>query len=176
MGGATRRATAPVGVRLPVGGDPAGHPDPALSRHGHGTTEPEVRAAGGVIWRRTDADVEVLLVHRPKYRDWTFAKGKLDPGETFVEAARREVREETGFEVDIGDELASTTYIDGKGRTKLVRYWTMRVVGGSFHVNDEVDEIRWVTPAKAANRISYERDLPLLDSFEAWVLTNDPDR
>ena len=128
------------------------------------------------MWRRSGDGVEILLVHRPKYRDWTFAKGKLEPGESFREAARREVLEETGFEVEIGDELASTTYVDGKGRTKLVRYWTMTVTGGSFAVNDEVDEIRWVSPAKAANRLSYDRDLPLLDSFGSWARRNDPAR
>jgi len=137
--------------------------------------EPEVRAAGGVIWRRGADGVEVLLVHRPKYRDWTFAKGKLDEGESFLDAARREVLEETGLHVEIGDELESTRYVDAKGRDKLVRYWTMTVEGGSFEPNDEVDQVRWVSVAAAASRLSYERDLPLLASFDRWLLTS-PDR
>jgi 8-oxo-dGTP diphosphatase len=132
--------------------------------------EPEVRAAGGVLWRRSDDGVEVLIVHRPKYDDWTFAKGKLEPGEGFRDAARREVAEETGYSVEIGDELDPTTYIDGKGRSKLVRYWTMTITGGTFAVNDEVDQIRWVSVARAAQRLSYERDLPLLESFDRWLL------
>ena len=150
-----------------------------MSRNGRDPSgeEPEVRAAGGVIWRRAGGDdrgdgsaaVEVLLVHRPKYDDWTFAKGKLEPGEGFAGAARREVLEETGFEVEMGDELEPTCYVDGRGRTKIVRYWTMTVRSGAFVENDEVDEIRWVTVAKAANRLSYSRDLPLLESFDRWL-------
>ena len=134
-----------------------------------GAVADTVQAAGGVVWRRRDGDVQVLLVHRPKYDDWTFAKGKLEPGEGFAGAARREVLEETGFEVEMGEELEPTCYVDGRGRTKIVRYWTMTVRGGSFVANDEVDEIRWVTMAKAANRLSYSRDLPLLDSFGRWL-------
>jgi 8-oxo-dGTP pyrophosphatase MutT (NUDIX family) len=137
-----------------------------VSRRGH---EPEVRAAGGVIWRNGPAGVEVLLVHRPKYGDWTFAKGKLEAGESFRDAARREVLEETGLHVEIGDELDPTRYIDGKGRDKLVRYWTMTVAGGAFEVNDEVDEVRWMGVAEAAQRLSYARDLPLVGSFERWL-------
>jgi 8-oxo-dGTP diphosphatase len=137
--------------------------------------EPEVRAAGGVIWRRGRDGVEVLLVHRPKYGDWTFAKGKLEDGESFRDAARREVLEETGFHVELGDELESTRYVDAKGRDKIVRYWTMTVEGGSFAPNDEVDEIRWVGVAQAAGRLSYSRDLPVLESFDRWLLTS-PDR
>ncbi len=131
-----------------------------------------MRAAGGVVWRRTDDGIEVLLVHRPKYDDWSFAKGKLDPGESFRDAARREVREETGLEVEFGDELPPTAYLDGKGRTKLVRYWIMTVAGGSFAENHEVDGIRWVTPSKAASLLSYDRDRPLLEAFTTWERTS----
>ena len=123
------------------------------------------------MWRRGPEGVEVLLVHRPKYGDWTFAKGKLEAGESYRDAARREVLEETGLHVEIGDELVPTRYVDGKGRDKLVRYWTMTVAGGAFEVNDEVDDVRWMSVAKAADRLSYERDLPLVDSFERWLLT-----
>jgi 8-oxo-dGTP diphosphatase len=135
--------------------------------------EPEVLAAGGVIWRTGADGIEVLLVHRPKYDDWTFAKGKLEPGERFRDAARREVLEETGFQVELGDELEPTSYVDGKGRRKLVRYWTMTVTGGSFARNDEVDQVRWMGPSAAADRLSYERDVPLVASFERWLRSNE---
>ena len=92
---------------------------------------PLIRAAGGAVWRRVPAGVEVVLVHRPAYDDWALPKGKLEPGETDEEAALREVREETGLSCRLGTELPSTTYADGQGRPKVVRYWTMTVVPGT---------------------------------------------
>jgi 8-oxo-dGTP diphosphatase len=103
-------------------------------------------------------DDRVAIVHRPKYDDWTFPKGKLDRGESFEEAALREVREETGFECELGEELDSTHYHDRHGRPKVVRWWEMTVVGGEFEENDEVDELRWVTPDEARALLTYERD------------------
>jgi 8-oxo-dGTP diphosphatase len=103
--------------------------------------------------------IEVLLVHRPKYDDWTFPKGKLDPGETDEHAAVREVREETGFECTLGDELETVRYIDGKGRPKQVRYWMMTVAGGEANVpNAEVDDLVWLTPADATTLLTYAHD------------------
>jgi 8-oxo-dGTP diphosphatase len=119
--------------------------------------EPEVRAAGGVIRR----EGRIAVVHRPRYDDWSLPKGKLDPGETWEEAALREVREETGLECELGDELSSASYHDRKGRSKLVRYWLMDPVGGEFAPNDEVDELRWLTPAEAAALLTYPRDREL---------------
>ncbi len=104
----------------------------------------------------------MAVVHRPRYDDWTYPKGKLDPGESFEEAALREVEEETGLVCELGDELESTTYVDGKGRPKLVRYWEMTPVGGEFRANDEVDELRWVTPEEANRMLSYDRDRGLV--------------
>ena len=104
----------------------------------------------------------MAVVHRPKYDDWTFPKGKLDPGEGFEEAALREVEEETGLRCELGDELDSTTYRDRRGREKLVRYWEMTPVGGEFEPNDEVDELRWLTPAEARAILTYERDRGLI--------------
>ena len=86
-----------------------------------------VRAAGGVVVRD---DGRVLVVHRPKYDDWTFPKGKADPGESDEECALREVREETGLECVLEDELPQTRYFDSRGRPKRVRWWRMRAVGG----------------------------------------------
>jgi 8-oxo-dGTP diphosphatase len=120
----------------------------------------EVRAAGGLVRR----DGRVLLVHRPRYDDWTFPKGKCEPGEGDLACALREVREETGLECEAGRELASTHYTDGRGRPKRVRWWLMEPVGGAFEATAEVDEIRWLDPAEAAGLLSYDRDVELLRS------------
>ena len=120
-----------------------------------------VKAAGGVVTR----DGRVALVHRPKYDDWTLPKGKLDPGETFEQAALREVEEETGMRCRLGRELPSARYIDAKGRRKLVRYWQMEPLEGEFARNKEVDELRWADPGEARELLTYERDRDVLDSL-----------
>ena len=125
-----------------------------------------VRAGGGVVSRvAPSGEVEVLLVHRPKYDDWTFPKGKTDRGEHDIDAARREVEEETGYRCAVGRELTSTTYVDRKGRPKEVRYWLMTVEGGEFTPNGEVDELRWVAPDQARWLLTYDRDRDVLDAF-----------
>ena len=125
-------------------------------------------AAGGVVWRRKKGSaVEVLLVHRPKYDDWTLPKGKLDDGESAEEAAVREVEEETGFQVSLGRELPSTDYHDRFGRPKNVRYWVMDITGGDFEPNREVDEVRWLSVDDAKGALSYPRDRSVLEAFAA---------
>ena len=126
-----------------------------------------VQAAGGLLWRRRDdGTLEVLVVHRPKYDDWTLPKGKLDPGESHETAAAREVWEETGMRGRLGRELPATRYHDRHGRPKRVRYWEMQVEeGGEFVPNHEVDEVRWVDLDTAARMLSYERDRALLESL-----------
>ena len=119
-----------------------------------------IRAAGGIVVR----DRKVLLVHRPKYDDWTFPKGKADDGESDEDCALREVLEETGFVCELRDELESTEYLDAHGRPKRVRWWRMRPVAGEFVATDEVDEIRWLAPADAMGLLSYGRDLRLLET------------
>ena len=121
-----------------------------------------VEAAGGVVVRQGERGTELCVVHRPRYGDWTLPKGKLDAGETFEEAALREVREETGLRCSLVRELESTHYTDGKGRPKIVRYWLMEVDGGGFEPNDEVDELRWMTPGEATGTLTYERDRDLI--------------
>src|SRR5215213_7963023 len=120
----------------------------------------EVKASGGVVWRGGDDGIEVALVHRPRYDDWSFPKGKLDPGEGWEEAALREVREEIGLACRLGDELAPARYSVPKGR-KVVRYWLMEPESGDFTPNDEVDEVRWVSPAAAERLLSYDHDRAL---------------
>lgn len=127
----------------------------------------EVRAAGGVVVRPGrapgGAEPEVLLVHRPKYGDWTIPKGKLDPGESDLDAAVREVEEETGLRCEVGRELPETRYRDRGGRPKVVRYWEMRPAGGrDFVPTAEVDEIRWLPVSEAARLLTYDRDRPVL--------------
>ena len=121
-----------------------------------------VRAAGGVLRRVGPSGIEVLLVHRPRYDDWTLPKGKAHAGETAEETAVREVAEETGLRAHLGIELPSVHYRDRHGRPKVVRYWTMRPDSGSFEPHDEVDEIRWVPTAVADSQLSYERDAEVL--------------
>src|SRR5919106_1755911 len=105
------------------------------------SNEPVIRAAGGLVFR----DGLVLLVHRPKYGDWTFPKGKCELGESDEACAVREVIEETGLCCELGAELPSTYYTDSRGRPKRVRWWRMEPVTGAFAPTDEVDEIRWLT-------------------------------
>lgn len=121
-----------------------------------------VRAAGGVPRRIGHSGPELLLVHRPRYDDWTFPKGKAAPGETDEETALREVEEESGLRCVLGRELPSTRYRDSRDRRKVVRYWTMMVESGAFEPHDEVDEIEWLTTDSAASKLSYERDLEVL--------------
>ena len=122
-----------------------------------------VEAAGGVVVRQGERGTELCVVHRPRYGDWTLPKGKLDAGETFEEAALREVREETGLRCSLVRELESTRYTDGKGRPKRVRWWLMEVVEeGSFSADDEVDELRWPVLEEALHLLSYDHDRALV--------------
>jgi 8-oxo-dGTP diphosphatase len=125
----------------------------------------EVRAAGGLVAR----DGAVLVVHRPRYDDWSLPKGKLDPGESWEEAALREVHEETGVRARLGDELPPVHYTDNRGRPKTVRYWVMEPEDvPSFAPNDEVDELAWLSPEEAAERLTYAHDRDLVT---AWAGT-----
>lgn len=128
----------------------------------------EVRAAGGVVRRRVGGQVQTVLVHRPRYDDWSFPKGKLLDGESFEEAAIREVREETGLECRIDAELPTSRYIDQDGRPKVVRYWSMDVIGSDdLHPTGEVDEARWLTLTEAREILTHDRDREVLDALTA---------
>lgn len=124
-----------------------------------------VRAAGGLVVR----DGRVLVVHRPRYDDWSLPKGKLDPGEGFEAAALREVEEEAGLRCELSHELPEVRYVDHRGRPKVVRYWLMQAPDddAAFTPNDEVDEIAWLDPADAVGRLTYEHDRALVGRFGA---------
>ena len=117
-----------------------------------------VQAAGGLVVRRHQGSLEIVLVHRPVHQDWSFPKGKLEDGETFELAAWREVQEETGMACRLLRFIGHTEYVDRKGRPKAVAYWIMAAESGSFEPNQEVDELRWVTLEEASRLLSYPRD------------------
>lgn len=137
-------------------------------------SERTTTAAGGVVWRkrpgprRPEPRVEVLVVHRPSYDDWTFPKGKTDPGETLQQTAVREIGEEAGVRVRLGHPLRQVTY-PISGGTKVVSYWSARLVGTDdatpFVPNKEVDEIRWVEISEAQGLLTYDHDIGLLEEF-----------
>ena len=122
----------------------------------------QVKAAGGVVWRRAGDTIAIAIAHRPRYDDWSLPKGKLDAGESWEEGALREVEEETGMRCRLGRELPHTSYRDPKGRAKVVRYWLMEPLDGEFVPSDEVDEMKWLSPAEADELLSYEHDRALL--------------
>lgn len=125
----------------------------------------EVRAAGGVVRRRVDGQVHTVLVHRPRYDDWSLPKGKLLDGESFEEAATREVREETGLECRIDGELPPSRYLVQQGIPKVVRYWSMEALDGhDLHPTDEVDEARWFPISEARAVLTHDRDRTVLDA------------
>ncbi len=137
--------------------------DPAAPGPGADT----VRAAGGVVWRRGPSGIEVVLIHRSRYDDWSLPKGKVDPGEDDEQAARREVREESRAIGVLGPELRSTTYVDRNGRDKTVRYWAMTVADGDVGPDNEIDVAEWLPIDEARRRLTYDRDRPVLDSAAA---------
>jgi len=132
-----------------------------------------VKAGGGVLRRlNSDGKREFLLVHRPGYDDWSLPKGKLDRHEDFLEAALREVTEETGYRANQPVEIGSVGYESGAGNRKVVRWWLMDTVGGKFKPNHEVDKIAWLTRGKAKKRLQYKNDRNVL--ARANSLADDP--
>ncbi|MBB3052313.1 8-oxo-dGTP diphosphatase [Prauserella isguenensis] len=133
------------------------------------TDEIVAHAAGAVLWRPATGDapgVEIAVVHRPRYDDWSLPKGHLDPGETAPVTAVRELREETGFPAVLGAFLKRIEYRVARGR-KAVDYFSARAGDGAFEANAEVDELRWVAPSDAARLLSYESDADVVACFDA---------
>jgi 8-oxo-dGTP diphosphatase len=131
----------------------------------------EVRAAGGVVWRWAGSTVEFLLIHRPRYDDWSLPKGKTESDdEGWRRCAEREVEEETGHRCPAGRRVDTVRYHDRRGRAKEVRYYAMEVgddAADAFRPNDEVDEIAWLKPEKARSRMTRASDVAVLDAFLA---------
>ncbi|QOV47636.1 NUDIX hydrolase [Streptomyces chromofuscus] len=135
-----------------------------------GTKDTPVQAAGCVLWRRSAVDegLEICLVHRPKYDDWSHPKGKLKRGEDALAGALREVEEETGCTAVPGAELPTLHYM-ANGRPKQVRYWAAEAASHGFTPSDEVDRILWLPPAAARLRLTQFRDRELVDELLATI-------
>lgn len=135
----------------------------------------EIRAAGAVAWRPGPGGPLVALVHRPKYDDWTLPKGKIDPGESVLLTAVREVEEETGQRVTLGRRLSASCY-EVDGRPKRVEYWVARAQDppAEFVPNHEVDQLAWLSVPEAADRLTYERDVVVLGEFAAGPADTEP--
>lgn len=136
----------------------------AISRSA--STKASINAAGALIWRYHHDELQVLIIHRPRYDDWSWPKGKQDPGETLPETAVREIEEEVGLKVTLGTPLAVTAY-QVKGKSKEVYYWAAELPSGAVPQADlgEVDELRWVTPKQAKALLTNKTDLKPLETL-----------
>lgn len=126
-----------------------------------------IRAAGALLWREnSQLEIEIALIHRPRYGDWSLPKGKVDDGETTLQCAYREVFEETGVKAQFTRELGSVEYQES-GESKRVKYWAAKAPLSSqqFIVNEEVDEIRWLTPVDATTLASHDSDKSIIENF-----------
>lgn len=143
----------------------------------------KIYAAGALLWRIENNELKVALVHRGRYDDWSWAKGKVDPGETLPQTAVREIREETGLKVKLGIPLGIQRYRLANKNLKEVHYWAAHVTekslsNSTFVPNEEVSKVVWFTPAEASKKLSYSHDLEQLELlkeyFERGVLETEP--
>jgi 8-oxo-dGTP diphosphatase len=131
-----------------------------------------VYAAGALLWREVKGQLTVALIHRARYDDWSWPKGKQDPGETLPETAVREIAEETGLKIRLGVPLHIARYTVGKGEPKEVHYWAARVTDSAlanskFVPSEEVARVEWRTPDEARKLLTYDFDQTVLDQLEA---------
>ena len=135
-----------------------------------------IQAAGAVLWRRLSEDLlQVALIHRPRYEDWSFPKGKVEAGEAEISCAHREVLEETGFDAVFGPELCKVQYEVGED-LKTVRYWSAQAIGepSAVHDTEEVDQLIWVTVSDAYTKLSRKGDQEVLKNFEKFGADTTP--
>ena len=133
--------------------------------------QPEVRAAGGVVRRNGG----VLIVHRPQYDDGSLPKGKLEEGESFEQAALREIQEETGWDCELGRDLGESRYTDQNGRSKVVRWWEMFVIQfRKWEPDDEIDDYLWIPVADPPGLLTYESDREVLERLRALPYVKPP--
>jgi 8-oxo-dGTP diphosphatase len=138
---------------------------PTKSSSSRGSTGRTVYAAGAVVWKPGPNDMlQIALIHRPRYDDWSLPKGKVDPGETEPVTAVREVFEETGHRVHLGCRITTVSY-PVEHRTKKVLYWAARSIGGKFAPNSEVDELAWLSVSDAVKKVKYSQDRKVLRRF-----------
>lgn len=124
-----------------------------------------IRAAGGLLWRANKAGLEIAVVRRDRYQDWSLPKGKLDSEETWQEGALREVREETGFEAKLLGFAGAVAYTTDKG-PKVVRYWHMQPVGAQGQIEHDVSEVVWLPLGEARERLDYDLERAILDTWD----------
>jgi 8-oxo-(d)GTP phosphatase len=129
-----------------------------------------IAAAGGLLWKSTSKGLKIALVHRPRYDDWTLPKGKLNPGESWLEAALREVKEETGYDVRVLGFAGAVAYQTEKA-SKIVRFWNMTVSGEvqSGVDTSEVSEVAWLSPPEAIDRLSYPLEKAVVEAWESAI-------
>jgi len=127
-----------------------------------------VAAAGGLVWRQAGNGRELAVIFRRRHRDWTLPKGKVHPGESWLQCAIREVREETGFNVEVESHAGWVCY-DTRDITKVVRFWNMRPVGESqFESSEEVLSVHWLTPQEAVKRLDHEGERALVEQVSIY--------
>jgi len=127
---------------------------------------PLIQAAGAVLWRKSDvSQLEIAVIHRPRYDDWSLPKGKVESGESHISAGYREIQEETGYESTFGPEIGTVVY-KLEGAPKEVRYWAAAATIKTGTPNPkEVDEVLWLTPDKAKEKLSNKDDRAIVDFF-----------